>query len=415
MFKSVFIIPLLAFSFTFVNPCSHEGQRPVQQPTEDEKVFQVEVTYPKFLSVPRSHNVQGKLMQSEIDHVTANFGGDVQEVFVSVGDVVEKGDPVVTLSSKDLLDKIDVHTAKLTELGARLEEAKNKVSGLNRPDRPVTNDEVLFLDEEPVTEPEAKKNFGYPEDKPPQTLKDLVDVLDAMIERYNAELDVLNKRLMEQTQKSPVSGIVFETHVSEGNKVRAQDKLVTIAQTDPLSVSFHVPKEVASFVDKRSKVSVFALDAPDAIGEGLVYYIAPDVDPVQNTIEVRAYVSNPDQRLKGNQQVHVHLTTQKMDRVLALPKQAIVHENGRSYLFVVYGNQSRLIEVKTGRELENGLIAVHGVEVRVDDPIVLNRPLDLKNNSFVEIVKTKVEPEVQDDQNTGENMEMEKGAEEEVL
>lgn len=392
--KASVLIPIAALSFTFVNPCSEKVPPQGKKPASGEKTFDVEIVYPRFVSAPRRYQVEGEIAPSDVSFVTAAASGVIESVLVSVGDRVEEGDPVVNLTNADLSDEIDVLRAKAQEAAARLKDAKNKLSVAPNPQRSVTDDEVLFLDEEPV--PRPTKNFGSPErEQAPQTLKDLVDVLQAMVDRYNSEADALDRKLLELTHKSPVTGVVAERFFNEGNRVKTEDKLIAIAKTDPMSVKFRLPDEVASYVDKHSSAAVTVTGAADAVGEGLVYFISPDIDPGTRSIEVRAHVSNPDGRIKGGQKADVRVTTTRSDRVLVVPPQALIHEGEKQFLFIVYGNQVELTEVRSGKKLPDGSIEVPGVDLRVDDPIVINRPLELKNNSFVNIAKeTAFEPDV---------------------
>jgi multidrug efflux pump subunit AcrA (membrane-fusion protein) len=390
MFKSSVLIPLVALSFTFVNPCSQKtADQAAKAPSKGDKVYDVEVAYPKFLSVPRTHEVAGEIEPSELNFITAQFSGTIEQVFANVGDQVAVDDPMVSLSATDLNDQLELKRARLKEANARLVATRTALAETGNPDQPVATDDVVFLDEEPAGDANGEKTFGQADKPSPQTLRDLVSVLEALVDRYNIEIDVLDKKLLDLTQKSPVTGMLFEKYFNEGNAVKEKDKILAIAKTDPMSVAFELPQDVASFVDKSSSVRVSPDDAPDIVGEGTVYFIAPDVDTATKTILVRATVSNPDGRLKGGQRAKVSVASHKMDRVLVLPEKAIVTEGDKHFLFVVYGNQARLTEVQVGRKLDQANIEVQTVNVRVDDPIVVNRPLELKNNSFVKVLQTQ--------------------------
>lgn len=382
--KSSILIPIAALSFTFVNPCSEKVPPKVKKPASGERAFDVDIIYPKFVFAPRSYEVEGVLDPSLITHVTAPADGVIDEVSVAVGDKVNVGDPVVTISNSELTDRIENLHFKAKEVAARLKDVKNKLSSASNPERAVTNEEVEFLDEEPAP---VAKSYGSASVQPPQTLKDLADVLQAMVDRYNAEADDAEKRLSDLVQKSPVAGVVLERLFNNGNRVKFEDKIVSIAETDPMSVTFRLPEDVASYVDKHSSVTVSPAGAAQATGTGQVYFIAPDVDSATRSIEVRAHVSNPDNRIKGGQKASVKVATIKSDQVLVVPPQAVTYEGDKAYLFVVYGNQVRLQEVVVGKHLDDGNLEIPGADVRVDDPIVVGRPLDLKNNSFVNISK----------------------------
>jgi membrane fusion protein (multidrug efflux system) len=113
--------------------------------------------------------------------------------------------------------------------------------------------------------------------------------------------------------------------------------------------------------------------------------VSPNTDHTSGTIEIRAHIDNPEYRIKGGQKANVSVSTNKVDRVVVLPKKVLVFQDNKSYVFVVYKNQARLTEVTLGEETEDGNIQVYG-DLRVDDPIVVNRPAELKDGSFVKTV-----------------------------
>jgi len=379
------IFPLIAVSFTFVNPCDQPAK--VRQPGADDKIYEVKVIYPQFTSVPQAYSVDGKFDVSEVDIITANASGEIEQLYVNEGDTVEQDDPVVSISNSNLVDRIDLKRAKIKEYKARLEEIQIKLEVSAGVDQPVNLEDSTFLDEEPLDEP-VKKDFGNasaPKPKP-RTIKAMAEVLEATIEAWTKEADILDRKLLDLTLNTPVSGVVTKKFVSEGNRVKVQDKLLEISKTDPMSVTFLLPNEIASFVDKHSKVKVYPTDNPDAKGQGNVYFINPNIDTNTGKIEVRAHVVNTNGLIKGGQNAKVQLNTRKMSRVIVLPKTVLYYENGKKFVFIAYRNQAKLVEVTTGDEDDNGQVQIFG-ELRVDDPIVMDRPMELRHNSFIKVTK----------------------------
>lgn len=388
MFSKSLIATLLAFSFTFANPCSQNGPE-TRKPTKDDTVYEVSVLYPEFVSVPKTHTVEGVLDVSEITTITASAGGTVDQIFVSEGDSVSIDDPIISLSNSDLIDFIDVKRAKIKEYNARLKSAQEKLDLYGNEDQPASLQDTNFLDEEPVDEP-VEKEFGdttAPKERP-SSIKALIELLENSVDRLTKEADILDRRLLELNHVSPVAGVVTKVYVSESNKVKQQDKLMDISQTNPMSIAFHLPQDEASFVDKHSQVQVSPLDAPTVKGQGQVYYIDPNLNTGTNTIEVKAHVSNDDGKIKGGQKATVWVTTRKINRVILLPKKALYYEEGKIYVFIIYRDRAKLVEVTTGEEDDKGNIQIFG-DLRVDDPVIVDRPLELHHNSFVKIHDTK--------------------------
>lgn len=385
MISKYLVWPLLGLSFSFVNPCTPQSKGPKTAKIPD-KVFEVSVVHPEFSTVAQDYAVDGQFDASEVSVVTANSIGEISEVLVNEGDAVTKDDPLVVLSNTTLLELIDLKRARAKEFTTRLKETQTRLTRNYGEDIPATVEDTLFLDEEPVDEMQQQKDYGTatPTQNKPASLKVLAEVLETTADSLNKQADALDRKLLELSHTSPVSGVVTKVHVTPGNGVREQDKLIEISQMDPMSVTFLLPDEVASFIDKHSVVKVSPVDAPEVVGEGTVYFISPNIDPANGKIEVRAHVSNPDLRIKGGQKATIKVATRKMDRVIVLPKQVLYFENGKTYVFIVFKDQAKLVEVEASSPDEKGQVQIAG-DLKVDDAIIINRPMDLVHNSYVKV------------------------------
>lgn len=389
--KSLVLIPLLALSFTYVDPCSPNSRHVKKEPQPTDRIYDVSVIYPKFQDVPRVHDVDGVFEPVEVLTVTAAADGEAQEILVNAGDRVNEGDPVVKLSSDTLNSLVETKRARIKELEIRLAQAKASFQGMAVPDRPVMREEVDFLDEEPFDDMAERRDF---EEKPkkksedPVTLKELVELLESRIEHLGKEVQALEGKLKILQHASPATGVVTKIFTSPKNHVRAGNPLIEVSRLDPMAVAFDLPRDVASFVDKYCKVSVSPKDVPDAKGEGTVFFISPNIDQKNATIQVRAEVSNPDFRLKGGQLAAVHIETRKVDSAMAVPKQAVVSRDGKPVVFVVRGNFVKQIGVRVVRELVDDKVEIVAEErVAVDDPVVVNPPVDLMDAAFVRLLE----------------------------
>lgn len=385
--KQIFIV-FLALSFTFANPCSQKEPQN-RTPDSDDKVYDVAVIYPEFVSVPKTYHTEGVFDYSEATTVTAKFRGEIDQVFVNEGDAVAVDDPLVSLSNSEIVDIVDIKRAKVREYTARLKETQEKLAEFGNEDQPASMEDTAFLDEDPGDEA-IEKDYGSQSTPPerPRTLKAVAEMLEALVDGKTKEADLWDKRLLELNHLSPVNGVVTKKIASEGNNANEKDPLIEIVQTDPMSVTFNLPQDEASFVDKHSDVKVSPVDAPEVQGTGQVYYIDPSLSTGTDTIQVRAHVSNDENKIKGGQKASVAVTTRKTNRVIMLPKNILFYENDKKFVFIVFRERAKLVEVTTGDEDSKGNIQIFG-DLRVDDPIIIDRPLELRHNSFVKIQETR--------------------------
>lgn len=378
-----FIAPILAISFSFASPCS--GPKTTDGPREGDEIFTIQTVSPEFRSVPKAYTVEGTFLVSEVNQVQAHVNASVEQVFVSDGDLVEEADPLVSLSSTQVLEQIDVNRAKVKELNARLSLYGVRIDNAGGEDVPTTVEDTQFLDEDPIEEDPVQQKVGdttVPQAKP-NALKALADVVEAQIEKINKKTASLERKLLRMTITSPVTGVVTAVKVNEGNPVKEKDTLIEISQVDPMSVVFQLPEDVANFVDKNSKVKVSPKDATEVKATGQVYFVDPSIDEVTKTLTVKAHVLNKTGIIKGGQKADVQVNTRKIDRVIVLPESAIQEAGGKNFVYVVYREKAKEMEVKVGDTLDDGMVLVYSTSLRVDDDIIIDAPEGLRHNSYV--------------------------------
>lgn len=378
-----FIAPILAISFSFTSPCS--GPKKADGPREGDQIFTVQSVNPEFRSVPKAYSVEGTFAVSELTQVKAHVDATVEQVFVNEGDLVTEADPLVSLSSTQVLEQIDINRAKVKELNARLSLYGVRIDNAGGEDVPTTIEDTEFLDEDPIEEDPVQQKIGdttVPTTKP-NTLKALGDVVEAQVAKINKQTASLERKLLRMTLTSPATGVVTAVKVSDTNPVKEKDVLIELSQVDPMSVVFQLPEDVANFVDKNSKVKVSPVDAKEVKATGQVYFVDPSIDPVTKTLTVKAHVANKNGVIKGGQKAKVQVNTRKIDRVIVLPKTAIHEANGKNFVYVIYREKAKEMEVEVGDQLDDGMVLVYSSSLRVDDDIITDAPEELKHNSYV--------------------------------
>lgn len=126
----------------------------------------------------------------------------------------------------------------------------------------------------------------------------LLSLYRARIDLMRAELAVMENESMRREVFSPLDGRVHELLVSEGSNVEAGDLLAEIYQVDPIEFSFQIPKDQVDFLELGMTVRGQLSDLPDITFEGEISYIAPELNPDGENVEVRARIGNSDDGFK---------------------------------------------------------------------------------------------------------------------
>lgn len=154
-----------------------------------------------------------------------------------------------------------------------------------------------------------------------------LDAAEVAVRR--AELDLLRTRVT-----SPFSGRVANMRIVPGQRVRAGDELLTVADIDPIRVEVQVLESEIGFLRSGGTARVSFAAFPGEAFEGRIETINPIVDATTRTAKVTVSVPNPEGRILPGFYAVVSLDARRFaDRIL-VPRTAILERDRRTMLFV---------------------------------------------------------------------------------
>jgi len=162
--------------------------------------------------------------------------------------------------------------------------------------------------------------------------------------------------------RAPTAGVVLEMHAVPGELVRPDQSILTVGDLSDLwlwadlyedQLGRVVASEKASL---RAGVSVKAY--PGEVFPGTVDFVGPTMDEKTRTVKVRIAVKNPAGKLRAGMFAAVQLYLPGEEEGLALPRSAVLADEGRSFVFV-----HREGEYYMRRPVQTGRASVDWVEV----------------------------------------------------
>jgi cobalt-zinc-cadmium efflux system membrane fusion protein len=184
---------------------------------------------------------------------------------------------------------------------------------------------------------------------------------------------------------TPRGGTVLERKVTVGQVVQPADPAFTIADLSSVWVVANVPEEEAGMLRKGLEVSVRIPALPQQAIQGVLSYVAPTVDPITRTVEVRMDLSNSKGLFKPDELASVTFGGHS-ERKLTIPQTAIVREDNKDYIFVrTSSNNFLLREVELGDESNDERVVLSGVTA--SEAIVLDGAFHLNNQRKQDAIK----------------------------
>jgi RND family efflux transporter MFP subunit len=263
------------------------------------------VTYTQVSRSPLETSVRtvGRIEASEerLSDVTPKIDGFVERLHVSTtGEAVHRGQALLTLYSPEL---VAAQEELLTAL--RLRDRLDAESGPARDNA------------DRMVEATRKRLAWW-------------DISDAQIERLVSSGEA-TKTL---TLASPVSGVVLEKPVVEGQRVRAGQQLYRIADLSEVWVEGDVFEQDIRFVTEGSVAHIEVAAYPGRHFMGTVSFVYPIVDRGSRTNRVRVTLSNPDLDLKPGMFATIFFDVRIDDDAVVVPMEAVIVTGERNLVFV---------------------------------------------------------------------------------
>jgi len=255
--------------------------------------------------------------EDKLSHVHQFSDGWIEKLYVkSIGDEVKKGDLLYAVYSPDLINAQEDYLLSL----------KNKFKGVEKASR-----ERLY-------------SLGF----------------------TNSQIKRLKKRRkIERTLKTYAkhSGIVVQLNVREGMYIKPQTEVMTLADLNYIWFIAEVYEKQSAWVEKGQDVKITMDAYPGKEWYGDVDYIYPEMDRQSRTLKVRVRMPNQHGLFKLNMYAKVKIYTQKIEKALYIPLQALIQSGDESRV-IIQQEQGRFSPrvVVAGMESDNKIEIKSGLE-----------------------------------------------------
>ena len=271
--------------------------------------------------------------------------GRISDLYVSLGDVVKKGQVLARVNS------IELTQTQLTLIKS------NQLIGLKT--KAVERAKLLF-EADVISKAEMLR---------------VENELDAVKADYRASRDQLivlgmSEKAVEKIETSGqinsfgdvisrFDGIIISRSINVGQIVNPQDTLFQVADLTKLWAVALIPEQQSTFIQKDEIVTIEIPALDNKKIEAKIIFEDSIVDPQTRTVMVRAELDNSNLLLKPDMLTSMHISSKKTSKI-AIPISSVVRENDRNHVFVQNTPQTfRLREVELGIK-DGKLITVLG-------------------------------------------------------
>jgi multidrug efflux system membrane fusion protein len=287
-------------------------------------------------------NVEAYTMISVRSQVT----GQLEQTPFREGDFVKKGQVLFSIDKRPFEAALRQAEANLVRDQALLSQAEAQLGrdGAQAEYTTLTAQRQAQLADKGIVSKDVAEQARAGADAGAATVKAdraAVESARAQLNAQQAMVDTMKVQLDYTVIRSPIDGRTGNLAVKVGNLVTAnQTELMTIAQVEPIYVTFSVPAANLSTIKQnlgRNKIPVTATaqDADAATVAGQLDFIDNSVDASTDTIKLKAKFTNDEHRLWPGQFARVSLRVTTIPHALVLPGQAVQTGQDGQFVFVV--------------------------------------------------------------------------------
>ncbi|MBI5525297.1 MAG: efflux RND transporter periplasmic adaptor subunit [Deltaproteobacteria bacterium] len=278
------------------------------------------------VAVPIALTGEIRFDERRVGHVSSQVEGIVKKVHAALGAKVKKGQALVEIESVAVgeAQAAYLEAQGLSNLARRNFE---RVSELRKEN---ISSEKEFL--------QTKQELGAAEIRAESALGKLTRLgMDPAEARALTSGNTHGRLVL----CAPMNGAVLVMHAAPGGVAKTDASLVTVGDNGTVWVWADMYERDISTINhvhavEKLAASVSVKAYPGEEFAGSVDLVCPAMDESSRTVKVRVEVKNPDGRLLSGMFAAVKLFLPGTDETLAVPRNAVLEDEGRSFVFIHY-------------------------------------------------------------------------------
>ncbi|MDT8428890.1 MAG: efflux RND transporter periplasmic adaptor subunit [Pseudomonadales bacterium] len=280
--------------------------------------------------------------------VVARSTGVLEKLLVEEGDRVEAGQTLAQLDTAQLVLEVAQREATVARLRGDLERAQ-----------------AIFDRQLGTSQNVETANFEY--------------------KAQLAQLELSQLLLDYATVTAPISGIVTQRLVNQGNMVQANNVLFTLVDQDSMEAVLNLPQKELSRVAVGQAVTLQVDAWPEHNIPGQIRRVRPQVDADTGTFRVVAALDNSSRLLQAGMFGRVEIILGVRTDALLIEEQALITRDDRAFVYVVRDNVAVLTFVQPGIR-QNGLVEIIA-GLQAGDLVITTGQQMLEDGAIVEVIK----------------------------
>jgi membrane fusion protein (multidrug efflux system) len=321
--------------------------------TKEEVSVQVVTLTVEPVQLEEKLNLPATVESFENLWVKSEASGQVTNILVKEGQMVQKGQVLVELDSRDYTSRLD-----------RIE----------------ANYKLISIEHNRMSEL-FKRNIATASE---------IDKLDAQLKDLEAQLREAKLALERTKITAPISGRLNEIEAKIGDSMPYDKPVAQILQIGEVKVTVGIPEsDVSAVMDlKEADIIIEALDKLKVKGRKL--FLSRQPGDLARLYNLEFIVDNPDGRILPGMFARVEIVKKRFEDTFAVPLYAVISQDEENFVYLEKNNKAEKCPVELGI-LDGWMIQVKS-GLKVGDKVIIVGHRQVDDGQAVQIIKNVTDP-----------------------
>ena len=296
---------------------------------------------------------------------------------IEVGTPVEKGKVIAIIEHKALSAAVAQAEAALEVANATAKRARVR---FDNSERERNRWENLYKQGSATEQQRDQAVTAY------ESASAEVTLAEAQVKQAAAALRQAKVTEAEAKIKAPITGIVSEKYVDEGNMVGPTKPLLRIVQVDTVEIVGKISeRHIPNLTPGKTATSIIVDAYPDEVFEGIVYSVGAEVDRRTRTVKIEVRMANPGHRLIPGMFARMDVILRRAENVPVISNAALLRKGPEVYVYIVNNKTAHQRILKLGLAEGDRHEVVEGLSE--GDMVVIKGQSMLRQGDAVEFIE----------------------------
>lgn len=374
-----YLITFLVFASLLLVGCGDAEVKQIEKP------IAVSVQKAKIGEIENTNNFTGTTKVKEQTAVTVEMAGIIEEIYVSLGQEVKKGDKLLTIKGDDVENSIKQAQAALELAKANyanstdgtVESQQNQLDNSLKLaqmqyDEAKRNYDIYtqLYDQGAVSEDQYKKielSLNQAEQQlelaqktyetsTEKSIPQLKELAEKQLNQAEIAYEVASSNLNKLILTAPIDGIITAKNFNANEMISQQQPAFIISDSNIIEIDLSVTQSDIDKFKTGEEVEVI-IDGQSITGK--VEYVPIIHNEKGSLYTVKVIIDNTETNFRAGMSAEVKLSIEKQEDTINIPKKSVFEEDGQQYVYIANSDN---IAVKTA--VETGIETEKTIEIK---------------------------------------------------